>query len=72
MFQFKGDMAGAESLMKKAVEVDSKCDVAYVQLANFLLQQGKVDESTNYFDKAIDLARTEAELVNAITAKEVC
>ncbi|KAJ3371737.1 TOM (translocase of outer membrane) complex component [Allomyces arbusculus] len=70
MFQVFQDAPQAERLLRTALEKDPRCDLVYVQLANFLLPQGKVDEAIKYFDKAIDLARTLPELVNAIMAKE--
>lgn len=50
--------------------MDPQCDVAIASLAQFLLQQGKPEEALKYFEKSIDLARTEAELINAISYVE--
>lgn len=39
-------------------------------LAQLLLQQGKVSQALKYFQRAAELARTEAEIVNAISYAE--
>ncbi|KAL7747061.1 TOM (translocase of outer membrane) complex component [Sorochytrium milnesiophthora] len=69
-FQWQGDVKIAEALMKQAIEKDPRCDVAYVQLANMQLHHGDAEDAMANFDKAIECARTEAELVNAVSAKE--
>jgi import receptor subunit TOM70 len=46
---------------------DPKADIAYSQLAQILLHTGQIERSLDYFNKAIDLTRTEAELVMAIS-----
>lgn len=39
-------------------------------IAQLSLQQGKVSQALEYFEKAADLARTEAEIINAISYAE--
>ena len=39
-------------------------------MAQLLLQQGKVPEALEYFQKAAELARTEGEVVNALSYAE--
>lgn len=39
-------------------------------MAQLLLQQGKVTEALQYFERAAELARTENELVNALSYAE--
>jgi import receptor subunit TOM70 len=39
-------------------------------MAQLLLQQGKITEALKYFERAADLARTEGELVNALSYAE--
>jgi import receptor subunit TOM70 len=67
LFQWKQDIQAAESLCKEALEIDPDCDVAVATLAQLSLQQGKIDEAIKWFEKSGKLARTEGELVNAIT-----
>lgn len=69
LFQWKQDINGAEALCKEALEIDPDCDVAVATLAQLSLQQGKIDEAIKWFEKSAQLARTEGELVNAITCE---
>lgn len=50
--------------------VDPECDIAVATMAQLLLQQGKVTEALKYFERAAELARTEGELVNALSYAE--
>lgn len=50
--------------------VDPECDIAVATMAQLLLQQGKVTDALTYFERAADLARTEGELVNALSYAE--
>ncbi len=52
------------------VLVDPECDIAVATMAQLLLQQGKVTEALKYFQRAAELARTEGELVNALSYAE--
>lgn len=46
---------------------DEQCDVAIATLAQLLLQQNKVHEAVKMFEKSAEMARTEPELINALT-----
>lgn len=70
LFQWKQDFADAEKLCKKALIIDPECDIAVATMAQLLLQQGKVTEALTYFERAAELARTEGELVNALSYAE--
>lgn len=50
--------------------VDPDCDIAIATLAQLLLQQGKVSQALKYFERAAELARTEAEVINAVSYAE--
>lgn len=50
--------------------VDPECDIAVATLAQLLLQQGKVSQALKYFERAGELARTEAEVINAVSYAE--
>lgn len=50
--------------------VDPECDIAVGTMAQLLLQQGKVSQALKYFERAAELARTEGEIVNAISYAE--
>ena len=43
--------------------------MAVATLAQLSLQQGKIDEAIGWFEKSARLARTEGELINAITCE---
>ncbi|EAS34602.3 protein import receptor [Coccidioides immitis RS] len=70
LFQWKHDFQEAENLCQKALIIDPECDIAVATLAQLLLQQGKVSQALKYFERAAELARTEAEVVNAISYAE--
>lgn len=70
LFQWKQDFSEAEKLCSKALIIDPECDIAVATMAQLLLQQGKVTEALTYFERAADLARTEGELVNALSYAE--
>ncbi|CRG88375.1 Mitochondrial import receptor subunit tom-70 [Talaromyces islandicus] len=70
IFQWKQDSKEAESLCQKALIIDPECDIAVGTMAQLLLQQGKVAEALKYFTRAAELARTEGEVVNAISYAE--
>lgn len=50
--------------------VDPLCDIAVATMAQLLLQQGKVSEALTYFERAAELARTENEIINALSYAE--
>lgn len=58
------------SIEANKTQVDPECDIAVATMAQLLLQQGKVTEALKYFERAADLARTEGELVNALSYAE--
>lgn len=70
MYQVKGDIQQAMDLCKGALEADPSCDAAVASLAQILLEQGQPAEAVRYYEMAIDLARTEAELEHAISYVE--
>lgn len=51
-------------------KVDPECDIAVATMAQLQLQQGKVVEALKQFERAAELARTEGELVNALSYAE--
>ncbi|KAK3359077.1 mitochondrial outer membrane 72K protein [Lasiosphaeria hispida] len=70
LFQWKQDFKEAEKLCDAALIIDPECDIAVATMAQLLLQQGKVTEALKYFERAAELARTEGELVNALSYAE--
>lgn len=70
MFQWKQDFKKAEKLCQKALIIDPGCDIAVATMAQLLLQQSNVAEALKYFERAAELARTEGEIVNALSYAE--
>ncbi|MCO5589853.1 hypothetical protein L7F22_043822 [Adiantum nelumboides] len=67
LFQWKQQMAEAEDLCRQALDKDPDCDVAVATLAQLSLQQGKIKDAIDFFERSAEIARTEPELINAIT-----
>ncbi|KAF2215863.1 hypothetical protein CERZMDRAFT_56528 [Cercospora zeae-maydis SCOH1-5] len=70
LFQWKQDFTAAEQLCEKALLIDPECDIAVATMAQLLLQQGKVTDALEYFERAAKLSRTEGEIVNALSYAE--
>lgn len=70
VFQWKKDMAQAEDLCRKALMLDAESDVALATLSQFLLTQGKAKDALQYFLKSAEVARTEGEIINALSYAE--
>ncbi|KAL6252390.1 TOM (translocase of outer membrane) complex component [Rhinocladiella similis] len=70
LFQWKQDFKAAEDLCEKALVLDPECDIAVATMAQLLLQQGKVVQALEYFERAAELSRTEGEIVNALSYAE--
>ncbi|RUS17097.1 hypothetical protein BC937DRAFT_90417 [Endogone sp. FLAS-F59071] len=71
VLQFQHNLTGAEELCRQALEVDPNCDVAIATLAQLLLQQGRTADAIKWYEKTVELAKTEAELTNAVSFLEV-
>ncbi|TKY87675.1 hypothetical protein EX895_003256 [Sporisorium graminicola] len=67
LFQWKQDIGAAEELCRQALSKDEDCDVAVATLAQLSLQQGKIQDAIDYFERSAKIARTEPELINALT-----
>ncbi|KAL7416760.1 hypothetical protein BDY24DRAFT_378180 [Mrakia frigida] len=70
LLRWKEDFAEVEPLIRKALEIDPECDIAIVTLAQISLQQSKIDQAIEMFQKAKLIGRTEEELVQAITFEQ--
>jgi mitochondrial import receptor subunit TOM70 len=80
--QWKKDGKEAERNLRDALKcnifelnglilVDPESDLAMATLAQLLLQEGRAPEALEYFDKSVELGRTEQELVSALSYAEV-
>lgn len=70
IFQARQDLPAAVELCVKALGLDPGCDVAVATYAQLLLQQGRIEEALAQFEKSAEIARTEGELVNALSYAE--
>ena len=64
------DPAQAEAECRKAVDADPLSDIALSQLAQLLSHQNKTEEAIEYYNKAIDVARTKTEILNIVSCRE--
>ena len=53
-----------------APAVDPECDIAVATMAQLLLQRGSITEALKFFRRAAELARTEFEMINALSYSE--
>ncbi|XP_053672782.1 mitochondrial import receptor subunit TOM70 [Anopheles nili] len=68
--QWKGDIDEGVKLIKKAIQIDSKCELAFETLGTIEVQRGNLTEAVKMFDAAIELARTEPSLVHLFSLKD--
>ncbi len=71
LYQWKQDIGPAERCCNEALRIDPDCDAAVATLAQLSLQQGQLDKAVEYFIRQAELARTEPELINALTYQYV-
>jgi len=67
LYQWKQDIGAAERCCHEALRMDEDCEAAVATLAQLSLQQSKIPEASKMFERQAELARTEPELVNALT-----
>ncbi|KAJ2071133.1 TOM (translocase of outer membrane) complex component [Coemansia sp. S155-1] len=70
VFQSSGNADKALSLIQAALKVDSECELAVAALSQIYLQLGMFEESLSMLRRAVDLAKSEEEMVSAITFRE--
>lgn len=71
LYQWKNDIKAAEECCLEALRVDEECEAAVATLAQLNLQQNKIDGAVEMFKRQAELARSEPELVNALTYQYV-
>lgn len=72
LYQWKQDIKAAEDCCNEALLIDPECEAAVATLAQLNLQQNKIAEAVKMFERQAELARSEPELVNALTYQYVC
>lgn len=71
LYQWKQDIGAAERCCHEALRVDAECEAAVATLAQLSLQQAKIPEAVRMFERQAELARSEPELINALTYQYV-
>lgn len=71
IYQWKQDITAAERCCDEALRIDPECEPAVATLAQLSLQQGKIDRAVEMFKRQAELARSEPELINALTYQYV-
>ncbi len=67
LYQWKQDIGAAERCCNEALRIDAECEAAVATLAQLNLQQSKISEAVKLFERQSELARSEPELMNALT-----
>merc|ERR1711871_238909 len=71
--QTTGDVNGAKGLFEKALEVDPKCQMAYMNMAQMKLHSSatldECREAVTLYDRSAELCRVKEELVEVCSYK---
>lgn len=67
--QWNGDIDKAMAYMRKGIEIDDKCELAFETLGTIEVQRGNLENAVELFTTAIMLAKSEAELVHLHSLK---
>ncbi|XP_014216249.1 mitochondrial import receptor subunit TOM70 [Copidosoma floridanum] len=68
--QWKNDFNLAINLIKKAIEIDDKCEFAYETLGTIEVQRGNLEYAIELFEKALALGRTNMELSHLFSLRD--
>ncbi len=71
LYKWKQEITAAEDCYQEALRIDPECEAAVATLAQLSLQQNKIEAAVDLFKRQADLARSEPELVNALTYQYV-
>jgi mitochondrial import receptor subunit TOM70 len=71
LYQWKQDLGAAERCCNEALRIDPECEAAVATLGQLSLQKSKIDEAVQLFARQADLARSEPEMINALTYQYV-
>jgi import receptor subunit TOM70 len=67
LFQKDKQLIGqAEETCRQALEKDPLCDIGIATLAQLYVQQNKIHQAVEMFERSVELARTEPELVHVL------
>lgn len=68
--QWTGDANTACDFIKIAMEIDNRCEFAYETLGTIEVQRGNLEKAVELFDKALQLAKSEMEMVHIFSLKD--
>lgn len=68
--QWNGDIDKAIKLIETAIAQDPKCELAYETLGTIQVQRGRLDDAIRLFNDALNLCRTEVELVHVFSLRD--
>jgi len=68
--RWKMDQNAAAEWFRKGIEVDPKCELALELLGQLSMERGNFTEALDYFNRAIQLAKTAADLAHLISLRE--
>jgi import receptor subunit TOM70 len=71
LYQWKQYFPGAAALCRDALALDGEYDAAATTLAQLSLQQGRLEEAIEMFGRGAAIARTQSELVQALSYQNV-
>ncbi|XP_050441648.1 mitochondrial import receptor subunit TOM70-like [Adelges cooleyi] len=67
---WKNSFEDAFSFLDQALKIDPKCDYAYETLGTLYMQTGKLNEAVACLEKAINLAKSEKELLHVFSLRD--
>ncbi|PVU92259.1 hypothetical protein BB560_006071 [Smittium megazygosporum] len=70
LFQTSANYENAFGLIKQALDADPECELAVAALSQVYLQLGMFEDSLEMLNRAVQLAKSEEELVSTITFRE--
>lgn len=67
--QWNGDIQKALKYLNEAIEIDTKCELAYETLGTIEVQRGMLEHAVELFEKALQLTRSELEMVHLFSLR---
>ncbi|OXU29262.1 hypothetical protein TSAR_007507 [Trichomalopsis sarcophagae] len=68
--QWQNNIEKAVEYIRKAIELDDKCEFAYETLGTIEVQRGNLKDAISLFDKALALGRTSMELTHIFSLRD--
>lgn len=68
--QWNGDIDKAIASIEQAIQIDTKCELAYETYGTIEVQRGRLQHAIDLFEQALKLCRTELELVHVYSLRD--